>query len=70
MEIKIFRRTDVGEPSLLVHDFLSTVGFDALRSGVKNSFRNDEKAERSLGESGQKLRRVSPVPTKTAVLKS
>ena len=38
----------IGKPSLLPHDVLPIVGFDALRSGVKNSFRNDDKAERSL----------------------
>ena len=64
------RQRDVGKPSLLSHDVLPTVGFDAFQIGAKNSFRNDDKAERSLGESGQKLQRVSPVPTKTAVLKS
>ena len=36
----------VGKPSLLPHDVLPTVAFDAFRSGVKNSFRNDDKAER------------------------
>ena len=36
----------VGKPSLLAHDVLPTVAFDAFRRGVKNSFRNDDKAER------------------------
>jgi hypothetical protein len=38
----------VGKPSLHSHDVLPTVAFDAFRKGVKNSFRNDDKAERSL----------------------
>ena len=40
-----------GKPSLLSHDVLPTVAFDAFRKGVKNSFRNDDKAERSLANS-------------------
>ena len=38
----------VGKPSLLPHDVLPTVVFDAFRRGVKNSFLNDDKAELSL----------------------
>ena len=38
----------VGKPSLLPHDVLPTVAFDAFHRGVKNSFRNEDKAERSL----------------------
>ena len=38
----------IGKPSLLSHDVLPTVGFDAFPIGVKNSFRNDDKAERIL----------------------
>ena len=38
----------VGKPSLLSHDVLPTVGFDAFLMRVKNSQRNDDKAERSL----------------------
>jgi len=38
----------VGKPSLHSHDVLPTVAFDAFHKGVKNSFRNDDKAERSL----------------------
>ena len=41
----------VGKPSLLPHDVLPTVAFDAFRKGVKNSVRNDDKAERSLSDS-------------------
>ena len=37
-----------GKPSLLAHEVLPTVAFEAFRSGVKNSFKNYDKAERSL----------------------
>ena len=37
-----------GKPSWLRHDILPTVAFDGFRRGVKNSFRNDVKAKRSL----------------------
>ena len=38
----------VRKPSLLPHDVLPKVAFDVFRRGVKNCFRNDDKAERSL----------------------
>ena len=34
--------------SLLSHDALPTVAFEAFRKGVNDSFRNDDNAERSL----------------------
>ncbi|MFY0482279.1 hypothetical protein ACI6PS_06690 [Flavobacterium sp. PLA-1-15] len=37
-----------GKPLLLPHDVSPTAAFDAFRKGMKNSFRNDDKAERSL----------------------
>ena len=38
-------------------NLVPTVAFDAFRRGVKNSFRNDEKAERSLADTFEKKMR-------------
>ena len=51
----------VGKPSLLPHDVLPTVAFDAFRSGVKNSFRNDDKAERFVSGQAKATQRKQTV---------
>ena len=45
----------VGKLLLLPHNVLQIVALDAFRRGVKNFFRNDDKAEQSLQASKTKI---------------